>query len=298
VKYLDAVKAALKNGPLMTTMMVYADFPTYSSGVYKHVTGSSLGGHAVSIIGFEDSTRSWIIRNSWGEDWGEKGFAHISYDDTSGIGQNTWQFAVPQMAGYVTVRNPIGRDFVSGVVNMKAEATFPKTSKIDLTISGASGEKIQSLSCTGSPCQVDMDSKPLADGKYEVFATAHWGDQNAQTNSQHEQFYVLNSQPTLALSFTGAEGLDLTKPLSERVVFDIHADSTPVPFSSLQFHVSKDGTEVFSKLAPIVLSRMTLGWRTTGVPNGKYEIWFTGKIATTEHTYSAESAHTSVEVKN
>lgn len=31
---------------------VYQDFMNYKSGVYKHVSGSLLGGHAVKIVGY------------------------------------------------------------------------------------------------------------------------------------------------------------------------------------------------------------------------------------------------------
>ena len=36
-----------KNGPVEGAFTVYADFLLYSSGVYKHISGSSLGGHGM-----------------------------------------------------------------------------------------------------------------------------------------------------------------------------------------------------------------------------------------------------------
>ncbi len=60
VKDVDSVKQALQHGPLVTTLDVYADFMAYSSGVYKHVTGDMLGGHAVSIVGYDDSLGAFI----------------------------------------------------------------------------------------------------------------------------------------------------------------------------------------------------------------------------------------------
>jgi cathepsin B len=56
---------------------VYEDFADYSSGVYQHVTGSYLGGHAIKIIGWgvtSDGVKYWLIANSWNETWGEKGY--------------------------------------------------------------------------------------------------------------------------------------------------------------------------------------------------------------------------------
>lgn len=47
------------------------DFLSYKSGVYHHTTGSSLGGHAVKLIGWgvEDGTPYWLLVNSWNEQW-------------------------------------------------------------------------------------------------------------------------------------------------------------------------------------------------------------------------------------
>jgi len=68
-----------KNGPVEAAFTVYADFLAYKSGVYKHTSGSALGGHAVKILGWgvENSTPYWLVANSWNEDWGDKGFFKI-----------------------------------------------------------------------------------------------------------------------------------------------------------------------------------------------------------------------------
>jgi len=44
-------KEILEHGPVTAAFTVYSDFPNYKSGVYKHIAGSPLGGHAVKIIG-------------------------------------------------------------------------------------------------------------------------------------------------------------------------------------------------------------------------------------------------------
>jgi len=69
----------LKNGPVQTGFMVYEDFMHYKSGVYEYNHGSKLGGHAVKIVGWgvEEGKEFWIAQNSWGPEWGEKGFFRI-----------------------------------------------------------------------------------------------------------------------------------------------------------------------------------------------------------------------------
>jgi cathepsin B len=37
----------MTNGPVEAAFTVYADFLTYKTGVYKHTSGSVLGGHGL-----------------------------------------------------------------------------------------------------------------------------------------------------------------------------------------------------------------------------------------------------------
>ena len=83
---VSAIRNALLNyGPLVTTMEVYSDFDTYLSGVYTHTSGTYRGAHAVLIVGFSDSGQYFIVKNSWGTDWGESGYFKISYSEISSV---------------------------------------------------------------------------------------------------------------------------------------------------------------------------------------------------------------------
>ena len=64
-----------ENGPVEASFTVYEDFLTYRSGVYQHVTGKALGGHAIKIMGWgvENGVKYWLAVNSWNEEWGDKG---------------------------------------------------------------------------------------------------------------------------------------------------------------------------------------------------------------------------------
>ncbi|UCG83157.1 MAG: hypothetical protein JSW38_13495 [Dehalococcoidia bacterium] len=62
-----------EHGPLVAAMDVYEDFRAYTGGVYQHTSGDKLGGHCISIVGYNDHQGCWICKNSWGTDWGETG---------------------------------------------------------------------------------------------------------------------------------------------------------------------------------------------------------------------------------
>lgn len=74
-----AIQQEVMNGPVQAAFEVYQDFMGYKSGVYHHVSGSLLGGHAVEMVGWgvENGTPYWLIKNSWTDQWGDQGYFKI-----------------------------------------------------------------------------------------------------------------------------------------------------------------------------------------------------------------------------
>jgi C1A family cysteine protease len=75
----DRKEAIRLRGPVIGAMVVYSDFLWYKGGVYRPTTAEALGLHAIAVIGYDDKSGSWIIKNSWGVAWGAGGFAQIGY---------------------------------------------------------------------------------------------------------------------------------------------------------------------------------------------------------------------------
>uniref|UniRef100_A0A4W5RL29 Cathepsin B n=1 Tax=Hucho hucho TaxID=62062 RepID=A0A4W5RL29_9TELE len=75
----EIMKELYKNGPVEGAFTVYEDFLLYKSGVYRHVSGSAVGGHAIKVLGWgeEGGIPYWLAANSWNTDWGENGFFKI-----------------------------------------------------------------------------------------------------------------------------------------------------------------------------------------------------------------------------
>jgi fibronectin type 3 domain-containing protein len=80
-KNIRSLKLLLAAGnPIIVGLKTYENFMTYSQGVYKNVAGDYLGGHAMVIVGYDDSKNAFKIMNSWSESWGKRGFVWYDYD--------------------------------------------------------------------------------------------------------------------------------------------------------------------------------------------------------------------------
>jgi len=80
----------VNNGPFVVAFEVHKDFYYYKSGVYQY-TGLTdkfnpfePANHGVMLVGYGTDTTDptshidyWIVKNSWGTDWGEKGYFRI-----------------------------------------------------------------------------------------------------------------------------------------------------------------------------------------------------------------------------
>jgi len=78
----------MTNGPTEAAFTVFEDFPNYKTGVYQHVSGKPLGGHAIRLLGWgvEAGTPYWLVANSWNYDWGDGGtFKILRGSDHCGI---------------------------------------------------------------------------------------------------------------------------------------------------------------------------------------------------------------------
>ncbi len=83
---LEGMKAALASGlPFVFGFQVYSGFESAAvaaSGVVDlPLPGETvLGGHAVMAVGYDDTSKRFIVRNSWGSTWGQAGYFTLPYD--------------------------------------------------------------------------------------------------------------------------------------------------------------------------------------------------------------------------
>jgi C1A family cysteine protease len=55
-----------------------------------------LGGHAVVAVGYDDSTQRFIVRNSWSDGWGDKGYFTMPYEylTNENLSDDMWQISI------------------------------------------------------------------------------------------------------------------------------------------------------------------------------------------------------------
>ncbi len=83
----DIKKALYQNGAVFIGILVCENFLNPVNGFIPIPEGYVLGGHGMCVAGFDDNMKDpwghkgcFIVKNSWGSDWGDNGYCYISYD--------------------------------------------------------------------------------------------------------------------------------------------------------------------------------------------------------------------------
>lgn len=89
----ETKKALMEYGAVHSSM--YWDPSFFSKGTSSYYyQGSNYANHDVTIVGWDDTYSrtaffpsppgdgAWIVKNSWGQEWGDQGYCYISYYDT------------------------------------------------------------------------------------------------------------------------------------------------------------------------------------------------------------------------
>lgn len=96
---LSSIKQSLaQDVPVMFGTTLYKSFPGIGatddhSGLIPFPSKRDKvdGGHAMVIAGYDEAKNAFLIRNSWGEGWGDKGYGWLPYAYvTSGIATDFW----------------------------------------------------------------------------------------------------------------------------------------------------------------------------------------------------------------
>lgn len=86
---LQAMMQAVSQQPVAVAIASSSrDMFFYKSGIISSATCGTNVNHAVLMIGYgtDQNTDYWLLKNSWGASWGERGFFRIKRDSTNMCG--------------------------------------------------------------------------------------------------------------------------------------------------------------------------------------------------------------------
>lgn len=79
-KDIYAIKQGLYyNGPAVISSIITQGLDELDSKFRAERRGYERGLHAMVIVGWDDELQCWIVRNTWGEEFGDKGYFYLPY---------------------------------------------------------------------------------------------------------------------------------------------------------------------------------------------------------------------------
>ncbi|QYF91912.1 C1 family peptidase [Massilia sp. PAMC28688] len=98
----QGIKSALANNKVLVIgARIYSDFEAFGYGpaktsVYQIRGAATNGGHAMALVGYDDAKQAYLVMNSWGSEFGDRGYFWMDYQsfnasvaevyETDGIG--------------------------------------------------------------------------------------------------------------------------------------------------------------------------------------------------------------------
>jgi len=81
IKRKDEMKKLIENAPTVGVMAVHQSFLHYKGGIYSPLGRQDpiIGYHCIAIVGYDERNNAWLLRNSWGINWGMDGYCWIKY---------------------------------------------------------------------------------------------------------------------------------------------------------------------------------------------------------------------------
>jgi C1A family cysteine protease len=80
-----------KEGPFVVGVPVFSNWSTIGpDGVVPEPGGVLDGGHALLVVGYDDTTELFKFQNSWGTSWGKRGYGFFSYDYMKNHSWSSW----------------------------------------------------------------------------------------------------------------------------------------------------------------------------------------------------------------
>jgi hypothetical protein len=248
---LDKVKGALAKGhPVVVTAALDAEFFNLNprQSVWRSTPdAANEGGHAFTIVGYDDATQTFKFINSWNTSWGDEGYGRMTYQT---FAARVWEGHIMHLSGDPEI--PLeDTDFVADVIDATPP---PPPFKPPLILTPTDDVATRDLGG-------EIELGELACGKVEIGA-------DAEGNS-------------IATGFVGSEDemAQVQNALMDKVdIVDVALAPWPACEVRLTLDAPLNETDVpqvaFVPDAPTVGDAINIGIETPGFPSYLYAAYF------------------------
>ncbi len=256
-------QAILEHGPISVGVAVDDAFQAYNGGIFNACTATELN-HAIVLVGWEDDESGysgvWILRNSWGPNWGEDGYMRIRYGcDRVGYGSCWVDYGgkglTPTPYTGCDVEGPVGGPFTPESTtytvenNAASSINYAVSADVDwLTVSGGSG----SLAAGGTAdvtISLSAQANSLPAGDYT--ATISFVNQTSHIGDTQRTFSLTVGTTPLQISFPSGVPAYFVPGVATDIDVQIIEDTESLADGSAYVHYRYQGGEFVS--APLTL---------------------------------------------
>lgn len=124
INNLDALMEAIQDGPVSIAADA-SKWHFYRKGIIQSKDCGAEGNHAVILMGYgeeENGQKYWIVRNSWGESWGENGYIRLARENSN---KEVRCFVDLNPASGGACDNGPSQNYVCGTCGMYQSSTYP-----------------------------------------------------------------------------------------------------------------------------------------------------------------------------
>merc|ERR1711936_676413 len=103
-------KLVATHGAVVTGVAAAGPFSQYKGGIFAGCSSNAQQDHAVAVVGYgtEGGVDYWLVKNSWGTSWGEKGYIRVKRGvKMCGIGQSIVTVSCAKGSSSATTSAPV-----------------------------------------------------------------------------------------------------------------------------------------------------------------------------------------------
>ncbi|GBF51959.1 papain family cysteine protease [Leptospira ryugenii] len=211
IKKPDEIKRVLAGGNVVLFGIIIDDafYQLKAGEIYDKTGGQSYGGHAMTIVGYDDKKKSksghvgaFKFQNSWGENWADKGFGWLSYNMLAAVGQEAYALVDDTKTNTSPTSNEVSLKPLSPPQQIKVSR-----GESDSNI-GLSWEQVPGAISYLIQRREEGDSKPK-DIAYST--TTNYLDSNLSPNTTYFYTLISISADTSSSPSTEVEGFTISK---------------------------------------------------------------------------------------